>query len=344
MNVLMPCAGLNSRFPAGPPKYLRTMNDMRPMFSWALDSMRTFPDGIAPFFAIRKEHDEQWDAAAVIRQFEPTAQVLVLDRDTRGPACTVEAMLRHFGVHGGFVVKDCDCAFRLPQGATWPTDSAVYVAWRETATGDRGSKSWIEERNGEVRSIVEKQRPRDWYCHGGYQFGDVADYLHTFQRIEQEGEIFVSHVISKMLDAGFRFMAKMVCEAHDWGIWDNYVSFRQKRKAYFIDLDGCVTTCGTPYGPGGWATTTVLPGVAEKIAKLRKAGSSIYFLTGRLASEAEHTEATLSRAGVRWDRIIYGIQGGTRVLVNDYADSNPYPACEAINTFRDSADWLSKVQ
>ena len=48
-------------------------------------------------------------------------------------------------------------------------------------------------------------------------------------------------------------------------------------------------------------------------------------------------------AGVEWHRIFYGIAGGPRVIVNDFADSNPYPACVAINTERNSGDWIKKV-
>ena len=347
MNVLMPCGGLCKRFPPGPPKYLRVMNDMRPMFSWALDSVRRFPGGIQPYFAILREHEEQWHVADVIRQFEPAAAILVLDHPTRGPACTVDEMIRQFAIRGSFLVKDCDCAFTVVDTCTavdvWPKESAIYVAWRETAEGDRASKSWVEIRNGYVADIAEKQRPLDWYCHGGYQFDDAADFLYAYRHVNGASEVFLSHVISKMLGVGVPFKAVEVCDPHDWGTWAKYVSWRQKRKSYFIDLDGVVTNCGTPFGQDGWPTTDVLPDVADKIKSLREAGSAIYFVTARPESAADYTEKSLAAAGIAWDRIFYGIQGGPRVIVNDYADSNPYPACEAVNTWRNSGDWVKKV-
>ena len=335
----MPCAGLNKRFPPGPPKYLRVLNDMRPMFAWALDSVRPVMDRLC--VAIRREHKDEWNAAVEIRKLQPKAEFLILDHDTPGPAATVAEMIECLGIRGSFLVKDCDCGFTVDQ---WPLGSAVYVAWRETAVGDRGGKSWVEVRNGYVVSIAEKQRPLDWYCHGGYQFADAADYLYAYKRLGGLPELFVSHVIAKMLEVGIPFAACEVQQPHDWGTWEKYVTWRQQRKSYFLDLDGCVTACGTPFAKDGWPTTKVLPGVADKIRELLAAGSTIYLVTARPEEAASYTEAALEMAGVEWHRIFYGIAGGPRVIVNDFADSNPYPACEAINTERNSGDWTRKVQ
>ena len=34
---------------------------------------------------------------------------------------------------------------------------------------------------------------------------------------------------------------------------------------------------------------------------------------------------------------------GSRYIVNDYSDTNPYPSAKAINTKRNSCDFLEKI-
>lgn len=341
MNVLMPCAGFAKRFPSDVPKYLRSMPDMRPMFAWALDSFKNHPEPIYPYFAIRKEHNETFDAVRLIHEAIPSAKVMVLDHDTNGPAVTVYEMIKHFGVRGAFAVKDCDCAFTTQE---WHcNECAVFLGWRETAVGDRSSKSWAETRGGFVTSIVEKERPLDWYCHGCYQFADAADFIYTFDRMQRPSEVFCSHVIRHMLEVGHHFRAIECSQLHDWGTWEKYVSWRQERKVLFIDIDGCVSTCGSPFITNPWSDTTILPSVADKLSQLNAAGCALYLITSRPESERAKTEEMLMNAGISWTRIIYGVSNGPRVLVNDYADSNPYPAASAINTERNSGSWIKQI-
>ena len=47
--------------------------------------------------------------------------------------------------------------------------------------------------------------------------------------------------------------------------------------------------------------------------------------------------------GVLYHQLIMGIYHGTRYLINDYSKTNPYPAAKAINTKRNSCDFLEKI-
>jgi len=38
-----------------------------------------------------------------------------------------------------------------------------------------------------------------------------------------------------------------------------------------------------------------------------------------------------------------GLFHGARILINDYNDTNPYPTAKAINTKRNSLDFLEKL-
>jgi hypothetical protein len=331
------------------PKYLRPLSDMRPMLSWALDSVREATDKNHIFMAIRKENEDVWGASSILKQVEPDIQLLILPRETNGPADTVVCMLEEFSVSGSFIVKDCDCSMKPISFADG--GNAVFLGWRETAIGDRGSKSWVEVEgdNGlglmKVTAITEKQRPTDWYVCGAYQFADADKFLGYFNGadINRSKEVFCSSVIQKMMAAGDGFSGVPCHNLHDWGTWDKYVTWRQQRKVYFLDIDGCTTQAGMPYGAGSWRDVHVLDGVKEKTAKMIADGCSIILVTSRPGTEAGVTEAVLKEDGVQWTRIVYGIPNGPRVLVNDYAASNPYPACSAINTKRNSGSWMEML-
>ena len=59
--------------------------------------------------AVRAEHEAKYQAVSLLKRiFGASAEVLVLTRDTNGPADTVAEMLRGGGVEGAFAIKDAD--------------------------------------------------------------------------------------------------------------------------------------------------------------------------------------------------------------------------------------------
>ena len=169
MVILMPCAGLYRRFPQDEmPKYIRPLNDIRPMISWALDGLRELTDKRI-CFAVRKADEDKWGVSEIIKGYE-FAQVMVLDNPTNGPAHTIYEMLKYFNIEETFLVHDCDCSWS-PKSPVSDKENFIAVAWRETAIGDRGSKSWIYTHSGIVTGVEEKKTITDWYCCGGFVYG-----------------------------------------------------------------------------------------------------------------------------------------------------------------------------
>ena len=66
-------------------------------------------------------------------------------------------------------------------------------------------------------------------------------------------------------------------------------------------------------------------------------------VTSRPINFEDATLAQLKRDGVRYHQIMIGVYHGTRVLINDYGPTNPYPSAIAINTARNSADFIEKI-
>lgn len=342
MYVLMPCAGLYKRYPSNEmPKYIRPLNDMRPMFSWALDGIRTLTSNKI-CFAIRKNDEDEWHVSNIIKNYE-NAEVLILDYNTNGPAETVYEMLKYFDINESFLIHDCDCTWK-PQNENWDkNENQIFVGWRETAIGDRGSKSWIFTNNDKVTKIEEKRSITDWYCCGGYLFSNPKKFKSLFESFNKNNEIFCSHIIQTMIDSGDIFRWVECGDFNDWGTYEKYVAWRKKRKIYFFDLDGTLCEAGGPYGKKEWNNVNILPGVKEKLKELKEKNNYIIIVTSRPLEQKNLTLNFLKENNICYDNILFGIPNGSRVMINDYAKSNPYPAVEALNTKRNTADWLEML-
>ena len=111
-----------------------------------------------------------------------------------------------------------------------------------------------------------------------------------------------------------------------------------KPKTIFCDIDG--TLCEYPYTAemGNYdfnnKVMKPLPGTLKKLWEWDKAGHIIILTTGRKEGMRRSTVRQLRKAGVIYDRLIMGIGGGIRVLINDLKSDGEDTAI-AINLKRD---------
>ena len=112
-----------------------------------------------------------------------------------------------------------------------------------------------------------------------------------------------------------------------------------KPKTIFCDIDG--TLCQYPYTAkmGGFdfdnKVMKPLPDTLKKLWEWDKAGHMIILTTGRKEGMRETTERQLREAGIIYDKLIMGIGGGTRVLINDLKPDRDGDTAIAINLKRD---------
>ena len=62
----------------------------------------------------------------------------------------------------------------------------------------------------------------------------------------------------------------------------------------------------------------------------------IIMTTARPESSRKITEEQLERVGLKYDKLIMGLPHAKRIVINDFAASNIYPSCSAINLHRDT--------
>ena len=341
--LLIPSAGYSKRYPGVRPKWLLTAPDGLLAVQKAA---RSVPDEMVKrkVIAIRRDHEERFGASAAMRRaFGDELEILILDQDTNGPADTVSLMIERAEVDGRIFIKDVDSFFA--PSTTMPDGSFVSVAdLRKWPNMTRvGAKSFvIINEQGIISNIIEKSVISNYVSCGLYAFADSAQYqkrYRTLQRDHQLGEVFVSHVISNSISQGDIFTFHEEEQIVDVGTLTDWKEYTAKKMLFVIDIDGVVFKNQSEYFPPYWGDA-VEP-IAENVARLRElqeGGAQLVFLTSRPEKYRGATEAALKQNGLSPHALVMGAAHAARVLINDFAASNPYPSARAVNIVRNSPD------
>tara|TARA_B100000085_G_scaffold208090_1_gene191862 strand:+ start:413 stop:1135 length:723 start_codon:yes stop_codon:yes gene_type:complete len=118
-------------------------------------------------------------------------------------------------------------------------------------------------------------------------------------------------------------------------------------KTIFCDIDGTLWNhVGGVSEQSACLHHKLLPNTKDAIDKWDRLGYCIILTTGRKESLRSKTEAELLKSGIVYDKLIMGIGGGVRILINDrkpYSDKN---TCYAVNLVRNKGisyyDFTSK--
>lgn len=338
MRILMPVAGDSTRFPGMKPKWLLTHPNGNLMFHEALAGLR-LPRGSEVVLIARKDHERRWGVRGIVaRQASVSPRGLrwrvVLVDPTRSQPETVAAGVKALGLRGPVFVKDCDNRF-----ACRPAGNAVAVA-RLGAVGrvDPAGKSYaVLGAAGRVERLAEKEVVSDAFCVGGYGFSDAREYLAAYRGLAGREGLYLSHVIDSMVRAGARFTALPVTGYCDWGTLKEWDRYKRGFATLLVDLDGTVVRSSAGFFKPFWGETGGLPGAVEALNRLQEEGrAQVILTTSRPLSARAKTQAQLRRLGLRHHSVVYGLLHARRVVVNDYAATNPYPSAEAMNLPRDS--------
>jgi hypothetical protein len=349
--LLLPCAGKSSRYPGVRPKWMLTLPDGELALARAAGSVpRDACNRI--IVAVRAEHEAKYQTAALLqRVFGAHVEVLVLPRDTRGPAETVAEMIRRASVTGAFVVKDADSFFDPA-----PLPSGSFVALSDVRGAPHmtnvGAKSFaVINENNLVVEMVEKSLISNYVSVGLYGFESAAAYLELFDDLSADAgivELFVSHVMNRAVAGGMMVAPLLVSGLIDVGTLEDWRRHVRARGTIVTDLDGVVFVNHSRHFPPFWSDDDIP--IAENVAALRgwqEQGAQILFMTARPECYREKTEQALRVLGLTPHALVMDCRHGRRFLINDHAPSNPYPSAVAISTERNSPaladymkDWL----
>lgn len=334
MEIIVPAAGLSTRFPKMKPKYLLFDYKHEMMLSNAVYRYKELGHNIN--IGILKEHDEKYHAKDFIQhELGEDVNIVILDEPTRGPAETVYEIIKRSGLsQQEILIKDCDSFF------DHEIDSGNYVCVSDIIKHEvlkkLSSKSFvIANEQSIITNIIEKQVVSNTFCVGGYKFESAKAYTESYEEICQyTGEIFVSDVIGRMIDKNHLFTKKEVTNYFDVGTAQDWFEYNDK-PVIFCDIDGTLIVSQLRVGSNTYYDPPiVLENNVKLMLEYQNKGSQIIFTTSRSKSVEHITRTMLESLGFKDVYLICGLLNSRRILINDFNDANPYPRAEAVNIFR----------
>jgi hypothetical protein len=340
MEIIIPAAGLSTRFPDMKPKYL--------LFDYKHDMMminvlRPFKErGFKIHIGILKEHEESYNVTEQIQHEYGDCFIHILDKPTKGPADTVYQIIKMAGLDTSEIfIKDCDSFF------DHEFSDGNYVCVSKISQHEILNKIYsksfiISNNNGIITDIVEKEVVSDTFCVGGYKFSSARMFKKEFESITSEKEMFVSDVISRCINNNEVFTEKHVNNYVDVGTASQWFDYNDK-PVIFCDIDGTIVHSQTRVGVNNYnAPPHPLKKNIERLLQLQKQGSQFIFTTARKNIYKESTTVLLDSLGFINYTLIMNLQNSRRILINDYNKANPFPRAEAINLER-NADNLEDL-
>jgi hypothetical protein len=272
--------------------------------------------------------------------------VAIKPEDTHCQPDTVALGIRRGHIRGPIIIKDCDNQFEVNIS---PGNWIATYQLEQTGLIDPRNKSYITlGHDGSITGIAEKKILSTSFCCGAYSFAEANDYLEHYDGLAKENkDLYISHIIYKMLLDGIRFRNNPAKNYLDWGTIKDWDRYRSEFATLFVDIDGVLVENSSEYIGKSWGST---PGLKDNISylnELRNTGKIEIILTTSRPSRARViTERHLKILGFSYDNILFGLKHARRILINDFTPTNAYPSATAINLPRNSnklRDYLSST-
>jgi len=339
--LIIPCGGKSTRFPNMRPKWMLTHPDGKLMVEKAIEGLNTNKfDRI--IITILREHVEKYESDLWLKQiFEDRVEICIVEDSTFSQTETVYKTLLQMKVKGPFCVKDSDGYIAVDiKGKNFVTGKDIRGMPELTNVP---AKSFVLKNEQNILTdIIEKSVSSNHISIGLYGFSDVDEYINKYLELSNlisTEEIYPSHIISSFIRSGTIFKYLEAKEYQDWGTLKEWRNDALKLSSYLVDIDGVVFRNKGKYGSKNWNSEDVpLVSNIRKLKEIQKKGGQLIFVTSRPEEFRKKTEQSLKEQGLNWHSIVMGCFHSQRYIINDFASTNQYPSCIAINIARDGDD------
>lgn len=344
--LIVPCAGKSTRFPNMRPKWLLTHPDGRLMVEHAIAGIerKSFDRIVITTVA---ELCGKYEADLILRQvFGKSVEICILPEFTSSPSETVYKTIKHQDISGSLVVRDSDNYVSFPHELVGDNFVAgVDLNHHRGGISNIPGKSFLVVNNENIIiDIVEKRIRSNVISLGVYGFRASEDFCESFERLVENGgsgyngEIFLSHIIAHLIGRGDSVFHYAEANGYeDYGTLEDWRKVLNRHATYFFDVDGIVFENSGKYGSTNWSNNKqVINENLMIIKKLADQGSQIFFTTSRTEEYIQPLVDALKHYKIGYKNIITGCHHAPRIIVNDFANSNPFPSCQAVSIPRNS--------
>jgi hypothetical protein len=264
------------------------------------------------------------------------SNIVLLPEQTDSQSETVYTFLSGYDLDGFVFIKDSDGFYRCD---VEERNQVAYFDLNDMDDINARTKSYVDlDVNDVVTNIVEKKVISSTFSSGGYGFADAKEFCKTFEKLQDmDGECYISHIIFEMMLSGSTFYGTKTTDFKDWGTLDAWNKYKSQYKCLFVDIDGTLITNSSHHFPPYVGSGEPIENNIDYLAELHEQGrAKIVLTTSRPERLRQITITELQTKGIPYDELVMGLPHCQRVIINDFARSNPYPSCKAINIPRNT--------
>ena len=341
-NLIVPIAGKSSRFPNTKPKWMLT-HPQSNLFM-VLESIKginlDFFDNI--YFVALKEHEDIFKFEKGFNEeleqlnLLSKSKIIYLNKPTNSQSETVYKAIKQQNIEGFIMIKDSDNYFECEIDST--DNQICYFDLNDTNNINPSNKSYLSiNEHGIVSNIVEKKVISSTFSIGGYCFKSTDIFIDSFDRMgDVEDECYISNIIFDLLLLGEEFIGKSCKNYKDWGTLQDWNIYKSQYKVLFIDLDGTLVENTSYKFPPYIGNGKPLENNIKWVQELYKEGKTqVIITTSRPERYRQETINELTEKQIPYNTLLMGLPHSKRIVINDFANSNPYPSCSSINIPRD---------
>ena len=259
------------------------------------------------------------------------SNIVLLPEQTESQSETVYTFLSGYDLDGFIFIKDSDGFYRCD---VEERNQVAYFDLNDMDDINARTKSYVDlDVNNVVTNIVEKKVISSTFSSGGYGFTDAKEFCKTFEKLQDmDGECYISHIIFEMMLSGSTFYGTKTTDFKDWGTLDAWNKYKSQYKCLFVDIDGTLITNSSHHFPPYTGSGEPIEDNIDLLAELHEQGrAKIILTTSRPERLRQLTIQELQTKGIPFDQLVMGLPHCQRIVINDFARSNPYPSCSAIN-------------
>ena len=259
------------------------------------------------------------------------SNIVLLPEQTESQSETVYTFLSGYELDGFIFIKDSDGFYQCD---VEERNQVAYFDLNDMDDINARTKSYVDlDVNNVVTNIVEKKVISSTFSSGGYGFADAKEFCKTFEKLQDmDGECYISHIIFEMMLSGSTFYGTKTTDFKDWGTLDAWIKYKSQYKCLFVDIDGTLITNSSHHFPPYVGSGEPIEDNINLLADLHEEGKvKIILTTSRPEKLRQLTLQELQVKGIPYDELVMGLPHCQRIIINDFARSNPYPSCSAIN-------------
>ena len=344
--LIIPTAGLSTRYSLGRPKFLLQHPGGGTMLEQSIVGLgNLIGDGITSIFIVSlAEYFQELSEAKLQKRIQeyfgiPTT-FLLLEERTNSMVDTICKALETMVSDDEIVIKDCDNFVSLDKEFfSSPSNAIAYADLKIMTEIQASNKSFLKINDlGCLDHIVEKRIISEYINVGCVKFSKASDFLAAAKSLNANSEVYVSDVIRVLLNNHAMFRTFEAKQYIDWGTQNEWLNYCAEFATFFVDLDGVLVVNENSIGKDSdWDNLRPIQKNIDSLLKMQKTGRcKIVVTSSRTEEHRTKIEESLSSWGFTNLQIILGLPHAKRILINDFAPTNPYPSALAINLERNS--------